>query len=95
MNASSSISRIATSGGNTIHGEIQKITNTNNSANGTSTSVVTVAEAMKSRTVSKARRLAAKAPTEAGRASMRMPSTRSMISADSITSTRLLARSIR
>ena len=95
VNASSSISRIATSGGNTIHGEIQKITNTNSSANGTSTSVVTVAEAMKSRTVSKARRLAAKAPTEAGRASMRMPSTRSMISADSITSTRLLARSIR
>lgn len=60
-----------------------------------SISAVTEAEAMKSRMVSKARRLAAKAPTEAGRAAMRMPSTRSMISADRLMSTRLLARSIR
>jgi len=53
----------------------------------------TVAEPIKSRTDSKARRLDANDPAEAGRCSMRMPSTRSMMNADSLTSARLLARS--
>lgn len=48
---------------------------------------------MKSRTASNARRLAANEPAEAGRCSMRMPSTRSMIKEESLTSARLLARS--
>jgi hypothetical protein len=55
---------------------------------GQSISAVTVAEAMKSRTDSNERRLAAKEPTEAGRSAMRMPSTRSMIRAESLWSMR-------
>ncbi len=74
-------------------GEIQAITSRKSSTKGRSIRVVTVAEAMKSRTPSKARRLAAKEPTEAGRASMRRPSTRSMMRAESCTSMRLPALS--
>ena len=78
---------------NTSGHEIQASTSKNSSAKGRSIRVVTVAEAMKSRTVSNERKLAAKAPTEAGRCAMRMPSTRSMIMADSFRSMRELARS--
>ena len=65
------------------------------SAKGKSISAVTVAEAMKSRTDSNERRLDAKEPTDAGLASRRIPSTRSMISAESFTSMRALARSMK
>ena len=82
-----------TTGGSSSQGEIHSITSRNSSTKGRSMSVVTVAEAMKSRTPSKARRLAAKAPTEAGRASMRRPSTFSMMRADNCTSMRLPALS--
>lgn len=60
---------------------------------GKSTRVVMVAEAMKSRIDSNERRLAANEPTDTGRPSIRRSSTRSMICADSRTSTRLLALS--
>ena len=64
-------------------------------AKGKSISAVTVAEAMKSRTDSNERRFEANEPTEAGLASSRMPSTRSMIKAESLTSMRALARSMK
>lgn len=89
------MTKMAITIGTAINGEIHRMATRKISTKGTSISAVIDAEAMKSRTVSKARRLAAKAPTDAGRASIRMPSTRSMISADSATSIRLLARSIR
>ncbi len=79
--------------GTSIAGAIQPITRKKISAKGRSMNATTVAEPMKSRTDSKARRLAAKEPAEAGRCSMRMPSTRSMMKADSLTSARLLAKS--
>ncbi len=79
--------------GISIMGAIQPITRKKISAKGRSMKATTVAEPMKSRTDSKARRLEAKEPAEAGRCSMRMPSTRSMMKADSLTSARLLARS--
>ncbi len=60
---------------------------------GRSTSVVMVAEAMKSRMDSNERRLAANEPTDTGRPSRRRSSTRSMICEDRRTSTRLLALS--
>ncbi len=65
----------------------------NISTKGRSTSATTVAEPMKARTDSKDCRVAAKEPVEAGRASMRSPSTRAMIDDDSLTSARLAARS--
>ncbi|MPN16092.1 hypothetical protein SDC9_163430 [bioreactor metagenome] len=79
--------------GSTRGQAIQPITIMNNTAKGRSMNAVTVAELMKSRTDSKARRLAASDPADAGLCSMRMPSTRSMMKADSRTSARLLARS--
>ena len=75
------------------HGEIHSITSTNSSANGRSISVVTVLDAMKSRTCSKPRRLDANEPTDSGLFSSRMPSTRSISRADSSTSMRALASS--
>ena len=84
---------MATRGGSTIQGEIQASTARNSSTKGRSTSVVRLAEAMKSRTDSKERRLEAKEPTDAGRLSMRKSSTCSMMREDSSTSTRLLAMS--
>ena len=71
------------------------MTRTNRKANGRSMRAVTEAEVMKSRTDSKERRLAEKAPTAAGRASMRTPRTRSMILAESCMSIRALARSMK
>jgi len=65
------------------------------SAKGKSISAVIVAEAMKSRTDSNERRFEANEPTEAGRPSSLMPSTRSMMSAESLTSMRALARSMK
>ena len=59
--------------------------------NGISTSVVMEAEAIKSRTDSNARKLAAKDPADAGRSAMRSPSTRPMMLADKVTSMRLPA----
>ncbi len=80
--------------GNATSGqEIQRITSRKSRVKGRSIRAVTVAEAMKSRTVSKERRFAAKEPTEAGRLASRMPSTRSMIRAESLRSMRELARS--
>ncbi len=75
------------------HGEIQPITPRKSRAKGRSISAVTVPEAMKSRTCSKPRRLAANEPTEAGRFSRRMPSTRSISVAEICTSIRALASS--
>ena len=83
----SRISTMATSGGSTIHGEIQTSASRNSRMKGRSTNVVMVAEAMKSRMDSNERRLAAKEPTDTGRPSMRRSSTRSMICADRRTST--------
>jgi hypothetical protein len=54
---------------------------------------VTVPDAMKSRTCSKPRRLAANEPTASGRCSSRMPSTRSISVAEICTSMRALASS--
>ncbi len=79
--------------GITICQAIQAITAKKISANGISISVVIVAEVMKSRTVSKERRLEAKEPTELGRCSRRVPSTFSMIREDNLMSTRWLAQS--
>ena len=84
---------MATTGGISIHGDTQAIATKNRSTKGKSTKVVRLAEAIKSRTDSNERRLAANEPTDAGRLSMRKSSTRSMICADSFTSTRLLAAS--
>jgi len=72
---------------------IQVMTTKNMRANGRSMKATTVAEPMKSRTDSKARRLEAKEPADTGLCSMRVPSTRSMMYAESLTSARLLARS--
>ncbi len=82
-------------GGTSIGNAIHAVTTRKISANGRSISAVTVAEVMKSRTVSNERRLAANEPTDAGRSSMRMPSTRSMITAESCRSMRALARSMK
>src|SRR5690606_27240901 len=68
-------------------------TATNNKLNGTSTRVVKLADAIKSRTASKDLKLAAKAPTEVGRLSKRKSSTRSMTFAEIRISTSLLALS--
>ena len=84
---------MATSGGRIIQGEIQARASRNSRMKGRSTSVVIVAEAMKSRMDSKERRLAANDPTDTGRPSSRRSSTRSMICAERRTSTRLLALS--
>src|SRR5690606_35574343 len=73
---------MATTGGISIQGEIQASTAKNSNTKGKSTSVVKLAEAIKSRTDSKERRLAAKEPTDGGRFSMRKSSTRSIIRAD-------------
>ena len=91
MNETISAAMMAAMGGISISGEIHHMASRNSSTKGRSTSVVRLAEAMKSRTDSKARRLEAKEPTEAGRLSMRRSSTRSMIWALRRTSTRLLA----
>jgi len=74
-------------------GEIHTITTRNSSANGRSTSAVTVLDAMTSRTCSKPRRLEANEPTDSGRFSSRMPSTRSSSAAEMRTSMRALASS--
>jgi len=87
------ISTKAATTGSTIHGEIQAMTAMKISAKGRSIIAVTVEEAMKSRTVSKPRRLAAKEPTDCGRCSSRMPSTRSISEEESCTSMRALASS--
>ncbi|KAG1435167.1 hypothetical protein G6F57_021247 [Rhizopus arrhizus] len=94
--AASDTSRIrtmATRGGRIIHGEIQARAARNSTMHGRSTSVVIVADAMKSRMDSKDRRVAANDPTDTGRPYIRKSSTRSMICADRRTSTRLLALS--
>ena len=74
---------------------IQAMTSRKIRAKGKSMSAVTVEEAMKSRTDSNERRLEAKEPTEAGLLMSCMPSTRSMIVPESLTSTRALARSMK
>src|SRR5690606_4855773 len=84
---------IATAGGSTSQGEIHASTAKNKNTNGRSTKVVRLAEAMKSRTVSKERKFAANEPTDTGRFSIRKSSTCSIICAESVTSTRLLAAS--
>src|SRR5690606_37847430 len=81
---------IAITGGMIIQGETQANTARNSNTNGKSTSVVRLAEAMKSRTDSNDLKLAANDPTDTGRLSMRRSSTRSMICADNLTSTFLL-----
>src|SRR5690554_7805487 len=84
---------MATKGGIIIYGEIQPNTTTNKNIKGRSTKVVRLAEAIKSRTDSKERKFDAKAPTEAGRPSIFMPKTCSIICADKRTSILLLALS--
>ena len=82
-----------TTKGITIGQAIQPITSRKSRANGKSMKAVTVAELMKSRTDSKARRLEANEPADSGRTSMRRSSTFSMMVADKRTSARAPARS--
>ena len=86
---------IASSTGMISGHAISAMTKTNSSANGRSMKAVTVAEVMKSRTTSKERKFDENEPTAAGRASMRSPSTRSMICAESCRSMRAPARSMK
>ena len=74
-------------------GDRKTSTPTKSAAKGRSISAVTVEAAMKSRTCSKPRRLAANEPTDSGRCSSRRPSTRSISAAESWTSMRALASS--
>ena len=74
---------------------IQKITAMNSTTNGRSTRAVIVAEVMNSRNDSNSWMLLAKEPTEAGRASIRMPIAFSKIVAERMTSIRLPATSTR
>src|SRR5699024_490775 len=83
----------AIAGGSIKYGDNQPNTAKNKNKKGRSTNVVKLAEAIKSRTASKERKLAAKAPTEEGRLSRRMSSTRSITRADTLISTSLLALS--
>ena len=85
----------AITGTQAIGPPIQAITRMNSNAKGRSTSVVSVADVTKSRNDSNSCTLLANAPTDAGRPAMRMPSTLEKMFADSVTSTRLPAISMK
>src|SRR3954468_3249369 len=79
--------------GNTSGQEIIKITTVNNKTNGKSTNANTVAELINPRIDSKDCKLDAKDPTEIGRSDNFIPNTRSIMTAESVISVRLAARS--
>src|SRR6187431_548218 len=79
--------------GNTSGQEMNSTTIKNNSTNGKSTNAKIVADEIKLRIASKDCSPAVNDPTDAGRSDNFIPSTRSIILAESVTSTRLAARS--
>src|SRR5690606_30000944 len=84
---------LATSGGAILQGEMHSSARRKSARMGQTTSVVRDGDAMKSLITSNERRFDANAPTDSGFSSRRIFSTRSMIRADRLISTRLLAAS--
>ena len=93
LNAYSSIIAAPTNTGITIGQEIHAITPIKIKPKGMSIMVVTVAEVMKSRTLSNERKLLANAPTEFGFCSIRSPNTCCIMRALNLMSMRALAQS--